>query len=301
MGQTRWQLAGAPTCGECGHTPHPQRRRLALAKLAAVFPLELGLHVIVLWLHPPLLATAALLAVTTTALVVWVVEPSAMRLLARWLHAPAVRAQDDLLQAESLWRVRVTLRDTPGELEAVAAGIADLGASVLDLSVHPLAHGVRDEIVVSTPAEVSRVDLVRAVSLEGTTDVRVWPTTPMALVDATTRALNAATRVALSPESLASTTAELLEAQVVESQDLVGGPKPSPGVDPHVLRVPTPWTGLLVFRRPEEPFTPAEVARAHRLAEIAEIVHLQRERTPTRPGVGPLENLGAPGQSAGPD
>ena len=120
MGRTRRQGIDAPTCGECGHTPHPERRRLALAKLTAVFPIELALHLLVLWLHPPLLATAALLAVTTTALVIWVVEPSAMRLLARWLNAPAARAQDHLLRAESLWRVRVTLRDTPGELEAVA-------------------------------------------------------------------------------------------------------------------------------------------------------------------------------------
>lgn len=284
MERTRANGATAPTCGECGHTPHPERRRLALAKLTAVFPLELGLHLLVLWLHPPLLLTAAVLAVTTTALVIWVVEPSAMRLLARWLNAPAARAQDHLLQAESLWRVRVTLRDAPGELEAVAAGIAHLGASVLDLSVHPLARGVRDEIVVSAPPGVSRDDLVRAVSLDGAADVRVWPTTPMALVDATTRALNAAARVALSPEHLTATIAELLEAEVVESQS---GPAARHGLgaaDPHLLRVPTPWTGLLVFRRTDEPFTPAEVARAHRLAQIAETVHGRGAATsPTRP------------------
>ena len=298
MGRTRRQGIDAPTCGECGHTPHPERRRLALAKLTAVFPIELALHLLVLWLHPPLLATAALLAVTTTALVIWVVEPSAMRLLARWLNAPAARAQDHLLRAESLWRVRVTLRDTPGELEAVAAAIAHLGASVLDLSVHPLARGVRDEIIVSAPPDVTREHLVRAVSLEGAADVRVWPTTPMALVDATTRALNAAVRVALSPESLATTLAELLEAEVVESPSgTLAGPGPSAGpsagpgdgqlpgpADPRLLRVPTPWTGLLVFRRPEEPFTPAEVARAHRLAQIAETAHGRADATsPTRP------------------
>jgi hypothetical protein len=37
-----------------------------------------------------------------------------------------------------------------------------------------------------------------------------------------------------------------------------------------ILKVPSPWTGLFAFHRPGEPFTPAESARAHRLAELAE-------------------------------
>jgi hypothetical protein len=39
-----------------------------------------------------------------------------------------------------------------------------------------------------------------------------------------------------------------------------------------VLKIPTAWHGPIAFHRPGEPFTPAESARAHRLAELAEIL-----------------------------
>lgn len=39
-----------------------------------------------------------------------------------------------------------------------------------------------------------------------------------------------------------------------------------------LLKIPTAWHGPLIFSRPGEPFTPAESARAHRLAELAEIL-----------------------------
>ena len=39
-----------------------------------------------------------------------------------------------------------------------------------------------------------------------------------------------------------------------------------------LLRIPTAWHGPITFFRPGEPFTPAESARAHRLAELAEIL-----------------------------
>jgi hypothetical protein len=39
-----------------------------------------------------------------------------------------------------------------------------------------------------------------------------------------------------------------------------------------VLKIPTAWHGPITFYRPGEPFTPAESARAHRLAELAEIL-----------------------------
>ena len=39
-----------------------------------------------------------------------------------------------------------------------------------------------------------------------------------------------------------------------------------------MLRIPTAWHGPITFVRPGEPFTPAESARAHRLAELAEIL-----------------------------
>ncbi len=44
------------------------------------------------------------------------------------------------------------------------------------------------------------------------------------------------------------------------------------GPSPDILKIPTAWHGPLVFSRPGEPFSPAESARAHRLAELAEIL-----------------------------
>ena len=52
---------------------------------------------------------------------------------------------------------------------------------------------------------------------------------------------------------------------------------PAPGVRPGdgtVLKIPSPWQGALVLSRPAVPFTPAESARAHHLAELAEQAHL---------------------------
>jgi hypothetical protein len=263
----------ALACPACGRVPHPHRLRGALAKLVAAFPIELALHALVLWLHPPLLVAVLALAVTTTVLVIWVVEPSTMRLLASWLHAPALRAQAQLHDAESLWRVRVTLRDEPGALGSLTHELAALGASVLDLSVHPLAHGVRDEIVVSAPPGLTDTDLERAAAAGGGTDIRLWPTTAMSLVDGTTKALSLASHVALVPEDLPVAIAQLLGAEPVAAIDTASAMR-QPADGDHLLRLPTPWTGLLTFRRRGEAFTPAEIARAHRLAEIAEAAHL---------------------------
>ena len=268
----------ALACPACGRVPHPHRARGALAKLLAAFPLELALHALVLWLHPPLLVAVLTLAVTTTVLVIWVVEPSTMRLLAPWLHAPALRAQAELHDAESLWRMRVTLRDEPGALRSLTHELAALGASVLDLTVHPLTSGVRDEIVVSAPPGLVDTDLARAAAAGGASDIRLWPTTAMTLVDGTTKALALASHVALAPEDLPGAIAQMLGAEPVASIDAAAvGRQSAAGAD-HVLRLPTPWTGLLVFHRREEPFTPAEIARAHRLAEIAEAAHLASQR-----------------------
>ena len=281
MGTRHWLATGtadtALACPACGLVPHPHRVRGALAKLVAAFPIELALHALVLWLHPPLLVAVLALAVTTTVLVIWVVEPSTMRLLAPWLHAPALRAQAQLHDAESLWRMRVTLRDEPGALRSLTHELAALGASVLDLSVHPLANGVRDEIVVSAPPGLTDTDLSRAVAAGGGSDIRLWPTTAMTLVDGTTKALSLASRVALVPEDLPAAIAQLLGAEQVAATDAAAAIHQSADGD-HLLRLPTPWTGLLTFRRREEAFTPAEIARAHRLAEIAEAAHLASSR-----------------------
>ena len=258
------------TCEVCGRLPHPRKLRLTLAKLAAVFPIEMLLHALVIHFHVSYVLTVTVLAVATTVLVIWVVEPSAMRLLTRWLHAPALQARERLHGAESLWRIRVTLDDDPGSLEAIAHELAAVRATILDLQVHPLADGARDEIVVGAAEHLREEDLLRAIRSGGGVDVHVWPTTALALVDGQTKALTLAARVAVTPAELPLAVAEMLGAQVVTDLRQTQGRSYRGAEDGTTLRIPSPWSGLFVFSRPDEPFTPAESARANRLSQIAE-------------------------------
>lgn len=264
-------VTGGLACEACGRLPHPRRLRLTAVKLAAVLPVEALLHALVLYYHLSYLATVALLATVTTALVIWIVEPFTVRALRTWLHAPALAERERLGQAESLWRLRVTVDDQPGALQRIAAQLAQLNANILGLHVHPVPGGARDELVVATSDPVRADDLSRAVQAGGGHTVHVWPTSALALVDGQTKALSLAARVTEDPSELPLAAAELLDARV--------RPRSTPSRGPHgpgqtTLHLPTPWAGLFVLERADEPFTPAEVARAHRLAQIAEAVEV---------------------------
>lgn len=284
MDQLRSSVTAGTACDVCGRLPHPARLRLTLAKLAAIFPVELALHALILWLHPPYLASVSLLALSTTALVIWVIEPSTMRLLRSWLHAPQQRARRHahagLSHAPSLWRIRVTLEDRAGELEHLTHGLAELDANILGLHIHPVAYGVRDELVVSTPDTVGPEDLLAVVTAAGGRDAHLWPTTALALVDGQTKALSLSAQVVADPAELSHAVAELLGARLVTDPKLLDGRLPTDGT---CLKIPSPWSGLYAFVRPGEPFTPAESARAHRLAQIAETsatIHTYGTRRP---------------------
>jgi len=275
-------------CEVCGRLPRPRKLRLTLAKLTAVFPIELLLHALVVYFHTSYVLTVTILAITTTVLVIWVVEPSAMRLLTRWLHAPAMHTQERLHEADSLWRIRVTLDDEPGSLEAIAHEMAALRATILDLQVHPLMDGARDEIVVGAAEHLREEDLLRAIQRGGGLDVHAWQTTVLALVDGQTKALTLAARVAVNPEELPLAVAEMLNARVVTDHLRLTHRCSDREVDDGTtLRIPSPWTGLFVFSRTNEPFTPAESARASRLAQIAEAALI----TQRRPAIPPPRDV----------
>jgi hypothetical protein len=150
-------------------------------------------------------------------------------------------------------------------LESIARRLADLEANILGLHVHPIDDGVRDELVVSTPDQITAADLEAAIEAGGGRRTHVWPTTALALVDGQTKALSLSARVVADPAELPHAVAELLGAQLVTDRATLTGQ-----LRGDVLKVPSPWTGLFAFTRPGEPFTPAESARAHRLAELAE-------------------------------
>ena len=97
------------------------------------------------------------------------------------------------------------------------------------------------------------------------------------MADGQTGALSLAARIAANPAELPLAVAELLRARIEIRPDTgtaaaaaKAGTVPAP--DGTVLRIPTAWHGPITFVRPGEPFTPAESARAHRLAELAEIL-----------------------------
>ncbi|MFH5821571.1 amino acid-binding protein [Georgenia sp. AZ-5] len=262
-------------CEVCGQLPHPRKTRLTLANVAAVLPIELVVHSLVVDSALPHLTKVLLLTITATVLAIWVAEPSVMRLLRAWLHAPTVRARRRLESAHALWRVRTAVPDAPGALEGLAHALAGLGANVLDVQVQPLGGEVLDEFVVAAPDDVTERDLVAAVAAGGGSGTLAWPTTALALADSPTRALNLSVRVAAEPAELPFAVAELLGAEVLTPP--AGAPAPvAPGPDGTVLKVFSPWSGAHYFTRPGRPFTTAESARAHRLAQLAEVVELRR-------------------------
>ncbi|MDR6416754.1 ACT domain-containing protein [Pseudarthrobacter sulfonivorans] len=256
------------SCEVCGLMPEPTKTRLTLANVAVMLPIELLVHALVVETHLPYLAKVLVLTLTATVLVIWVAEPSAARILRGWLHAPALRHRRRLGTAPALWRARTVLLDQPGALQKVTRALARLDTNILSIHVHPVAGGVLDEFVLSAPGNLSERQLLEALHDGGGSRSKVWPTTALAMADGQTKALSLAARIADAPDELPLAVAELLRARVLTPAEAA--------LERHDagtrLKIPTAWHGPIIFARPGEPFTPAESARAHRLAELAEIL-----------------------------
>lgn len=276
-GGTQDPAAAELSCEVCGQMPEPTKTRLTLANVAVMLPIELAVHAAVVGTHLSYVAKVLVLTLTATVLVIWVAEPSAARMLRRWLHAPALRHRRRLGAAPALWRARTVLKDRPGSLQKLTQSLARLDTNILSIHVHPVDGGVLDEFVLSAPGGRGEAELLKALRDGGGNDPHVWPTTALAMADGQTGALSLAARIAANPAELPLAVAELLRARI-EARPETGaaaasaktGTAPSP--DGSVLRIPTAWHGPITFVRPGEPFTPAESARAHRLAELAEIL-----------------------------
>ncbi|WP_457964336.1 ACT domain-containing protein [Arthrobacter sp. D1-29] len=257
------------SCEVCGLMPEPTKTRLTMANVAVMLPIELLVHALVVQTHLPYLAKVLVLTLTATVLVIWVAEPSAARVLKGWLHAPALRHRRRLGAAPALWRARTVLRDQPGALQKITQALARLDTNILSIHVHPVPGGVLDEFVLSAPGNLSERKLLDALHDGGGSRSHVWPTTALAMADGQTRALSLAARVADAPDELPLAVAELLRARIVPAADAALQETDDAGTR---LKIPTAWHGPITFARPDEPFTPAESARAHRLAELAEIL-----------------------------
>lgn len=274
---TRAPAASELSCEVCGQMPEPTKARLTLANIAVMLPIELVVHAAVVGTDLPYAAKVLVLTLTATILVIWVAEPSAARVLRRWLHAPALRHRSRLGAAPALWRARTVLPDRPGSLQKLTLSLARLDSNILSIHAHPVDGGVLDEFVLSAPGGLGEAELLKALRDGGGSDPLVWPTTALAMADGQTGALSLAARIAANPEELPLAVAELLHARIVTGPETpASAPAPGPGAvqapDGTVLRIPTAWHGPVTFSRPGEPFTPAESARAHRLAELAEIL-----------------------------
>ena len=249
--------------------PEPTKARLTVANIAVMLPIELLVHALVVETHLPYVAKVLVLTLTATVLVIWVAEPSAARILRGWLHAPALRHRRKLGKAPSLWRARTVLQDEPGSLQKITRALARLDTNILSIHVHPVAGGVLDEFVLSAPGNLSERQLLEALHDGGGTRCACMAhhraghgRRPDQGAEPggqdrrrTGRAATCGGRTAARPDPARPAEAVL--------------EKPDAGTR---LKVPTAWHGPLTFVRPGEPFTPAESARAHRLAELAEIL-----------------------------
>lgn len=259
------------SCEICGQLPEPPKARLTLANIAVMLPIELLVHALVVETGLSYGAKVLLLAVTATVLVIWVAEPSAAKVLHKWLHAPALKHRSKLKAAPALWRARTVLKDQPGALRKITRSLARLDTNILSIHVHPMNGSVLDEFVLSAPGGLREQDIIAALESAGGRQTHVWPTTALAMADGQTRALSLAARIAANPDELPLAVAELLRANVVGQDRELPAPEIS-SAQSTLLKIPTAWHGPLMFSRPGEPFTPAESARAHRLAELAEIL-----------------------------
>ncbi|TLM73805.1 ACT domain-containing protein [Pseudarthrobacter sp. NamB4] len=256
------------SCEVCGLMPEPPKTRLTLANVAVMLPIELLVHALVVETALPYAAKVLVLTLAATVLVIWVAEPSAARLLRTWLHAPALHQRSRLAAAPTLWRARTVLRDEPGSLQKLTRALARTEINILSIHVHPVAGGVLDEFVLSAPGDIGERGLLDALHDGGGTSPHVWPTTALAMADGQTKALSLAARVAEAPGELPLAVAELLRAGILTPDEALL----EADDDGARLKIPTAWHGPITFARPGEPFTPAESARAHRLAELAEIL-----------------------------
>ena len=265
-------------CDSCGQLPRPSKTRLTLANVTAMLPIELLVHAAVVNAALPYVLNVLVLTLTATVLAIWVAEPSVRRALRAWPHAPALRHRRRLHNPAALWRVRTLIDDSNEAQEKLVEAISRVDAEILVRRNHTVAGAMLDELVVSAPDHVTHAELLAAAAGGGGQDVRAWSATALTVADGQTKALALALRVVEDPGELELAVAELLDAEPVAAP--TGDNKPA--CDGTVLKIPSPRHGPLGFSRPRTPFTPTESARAHRLAELAQLTVLTRKH-PVRP------------------
>ncbi len=176
-----------------------------------------------------------------------------------------------------LWRMRTTVRDTPGALAALCTALAGHRIDVLTLQTHPLAQGTVDEFLLRVPTSLSARQLTREVSAAGGTSTWIERADAHDLVDAPTRVLGLAARTALDAAELPLALRQLLGRCTIRSLPApaasghpAGEGAPGEGfLEETVMELRDPSGGTVTVERPYLPFTPTEFARARALVELA--------------------------------
>ncbi|MFD9221828.1 GNAT family N-acetyltransferase [Streptomyces sp. NPDC060064] len=189
--------------------------------------------------------------------------------------ATGAAAQGELYET-ALWRMRTTVRDTPGSLAALCIALAQHRVDILTLQTHPLAEGTVDEFLLRAPASLQAQQLTREISGAGGSNTWIERADAHDLVDTPTRVLGLATRTALDAAELPLALRQLLGRCTIHSLppvSLTGRPTgeipPVEGVlEETVMRLRDPNGGAITVERPYLPFTPTEFARARALVEL---------------------------------
>ncbi|WNI14205.1 GNAT family N-acetyltransferase [Actinacidiphila sp. ITFR-21] len=189
--------------------------------------------------------------------------------------APAVEEAGATDAGTTLWRLRTTVRDTPGSLGSVCTALARGRVDIVTLQTHPLAEGTVDEFLLRAPAALSAAALALTVEEAGGSDTWLERADAHDLVDAPTRLLALATRTALDPAELPLALRQLFGRCTITSipEESAGAHRPGAAGEPDaaaptVMRLPDPSGGTVVVRRDHLPFTPTEFARGRALVEL---------------------------------
>lgn len=164
-----------------------------------------------------------------------------------------------------LWRIRTTLRDTPGELAELASGLGGHGINILGVQLHPLADGVADEFVVEAPPWFGAREIEAVVGAGHGAHTEVTRGHVRDLADLPTRVLALARRAQSDPAALRAAVGELCGHCSVA---VLPEPMRGPQLDRTTMRLPDGRGGVLVVSRPSSPFTPTEYARARALVDL---------------------------------
>jgi ribosomal protein S18 acetylase RimI-like enzyme len=172
---------------------------------------------------------------------------------------PVRGAEEQQEGPKDLWRLRASVRDTPGRLAQLSGGLAELGGNIRAVHVHPTEAGAVDEILLHVPRAVTARELRRAVRAAGAENATAVRADVHELDDAPTRAFALAHRLVDGAELTGALRGEVEFVDAEHPEDLTTG-----GMLLHV-----PGGGMLRLRRHQPEFTPAEFARARAMVRLA--------------------------------